>query len=116
MYKNQGYVLTNTAKEKTGRFIRPVNLHLLLCCLQSLCQLVGAGGSLGATGNTLNAGDNIIDVHAFHQRGDALQVAVAAAEELNILDLAVFNLKNDLSGAGALGLVSILHSVNSFLC
>ena len=116
MYKNMGFVLTNMAKEKTGRFIRPVNLGFLLSCLQSLSQLIGAGGSLGAAGNTLNAGDDLVDIHAFHQSGDALQVAVAAAEELNILDLAVFNLKDDLSGAGALGLVSILHRVNSFLC
>jgi len=82
---------------------------------QRLSQLIGAGGGLGAAVDAFHTGDDIIDIHALYQSGNPLQVAVAASEELNILHLAVFYFENDLTGAGTLGLVSILHSSFPFL-
>lgn len=79
----------------------------LLCqsLFQCLCQLVGAGGSLRTTGDALQTGDGFGGVHAFDQSTDALEVAVAAADVLNVFDLAIFDLEQDLTGASAAGLV-----------
>ena len=86
----------------------------VLCSLQSLCQLIGAGGGLHAAADAFHTGDDIVDVHSLYQRADAHQIAIAAAEELNIVNLAVFNFKGNLTGAGALGLVIVLHAVIPF--
>ena len=87
----------------------------VLCGLQSLCQLIGAGGLLHAAGDALDAGDDVIDVHAFDQSGNTLQVAVAAADELNILDLVILDLEEDALRADAGSLVFVLHNSISFL-
>ena len=81
---------------------------------QGLSQLIGAGGLLHAAANTLNSGDDVVNIAALNQSSDALQVAVAAADELNILHLVVFDIEQDSLGAGALGLVFV-HS-NNLLC
>ena len=47
-------------------------LLAVLSGLQSLCQLIGAGGLLHAAGDALNASDDVIDVHAFDQSGDKI--------------------------------------------
>ena len=85
-----------------------MNLSDGLVSLQCLCQLVGAGGLLHAAGNAFDAGDGLIDVHTFHQGADALQVAVAAAHELDALNLVVFHIEIDHLGAGTLGL-ELIH-------
>lgn len=90
-------------------------LLVFLCCLQSLCQLVRAGGGSAAAADALYAGDDFIDIHALNELADALQVTVAAAEEVQVMYLAVLNVKNDLLRAGAAGFVSVLHSDASFL-
>ena len=40
----------------------------------------------GAAGGTLHAGDGILSLHALEQAADALEVAVAAADDLDGLD------------------------------
>jgi hypothetical protein len=89
-----------------------LNLESSLCFFQRAGQLVGAGGGLHAAGGALQASDDIIDIHALYERADALEVAVATTDEFNILNLVVLDLKNDLTGTGALGLVTVLHNVN----
>ena len=82
----------------------------LLVCLggfQSLRQLIGAGGGLHAALDALDTGDDVVNVHPFHQLADALQVAVAAAYKLNILDLFVLNVEENLLGTGAFCLVFV---------
>ena len=80
-------------KEKIRARTARISETLALCGLQSLCQLIRAGGLLHAAGNAFHASDDIIYVHAFYQGSDALQVAVTAAKELNIADLVVFRSK-----------------------
>ena len=62
-----------------------------------------------------HSGDNIVNIHAFDQGTDSLQVAVAAAEELDVADLIVLNLEANHLGTGSLGSVSVLHNICSFL-
>ena len=72
-----------------------------------LRQLIGAGGGLHAALDALDTGDDVVNVHPFHQLADALQVAVAAAYKLNILDLVVLNVEENLLGTGAFCLVFV---------
>ena len=83
--------------------------QLLVCLggLQSLRQLIGAGGGLHAALDALNPGDDVVNVHSFHQLADALQVTVAAADKLNILDLVVLNVEENLLRTGAFCLVFV---------
>ena len=83
--------------------------------LQSGCQLVGAGGAFAAAGDAFQAGDDLIDLHAFYQRADALQVAVAAADVLDIFQLAFLDIKEDAAGTSAFGGVFVMHGGKSFL-
>ena len=85
------------------------------CFLQRLSQLIGAGGGLHTALDALHTGDHILNVHTFHQSADALQIAVAAAQELDIGDLAVLDIEEDLLGANALGFVLVTHIKISFL-
>ena len=82
--------------------------------LQGGSQLIGAGGSLAAAGGTFQTGDHIVNIHAFHQGADALEIAVAAAQKFHMGNLAVFYIEADLTGAGTFGLVSITHIAYSF--
>jgi len=102
-------------KEKLRMILHPEleTLQIGLCSLQCLCQLVGAGGFLHAAGNALNTGDDLINIHAFDKLCNALQVAVAATQELNILNLIVLDVKVNRLGAGALGIVFV-HNQNPF--
>ncbi len=77
--------------------------------LQCFGQLVGAGGALHAAGGAFQAGDDIVDIHALHQGADALEVAVAATDVLDIFDLAILDVKEDTLGTGALGLIFVAH-------
>jgi len=83
--------------------------------LQGLRQLVGAGSSLHTTADTLDTGDDLVDFATFHECGDALQITVAASNELNIGDFFVLDIKEDLLRAGAFGLVFVMHGKASFL-
>ncbi len=73
---------------------------------QCLCQLVGTRRSLAAAVDTLATGDDLLGLHAAHERHNALGVAVAAAQKLDIADDAVLDFDGDLSRAGALTDVS----------
>ena len=77
--------------------------------LQGLGQLVRAGGGLHAAADALHTGDHILDFLALYQRSDSLQVAVAAAQELYVMDLSVLHIKIDELRTGPLGLVSKVH-------
>ena len=82
--------------------------------LQRSCQLIGAGGGLAAAGGAFQPGDDFLNIHAFHQGGDALQIAIATAHIFHTFQLAVFDFKIDVLGTGSFGFVFKLHSVDSF--
>ena len=88
-----------------------VKFWLSVCFLQRLSQLVRAGGGLHAALDTLDAGNYIVNVHAIDQSADALQIAVASADKLNILDLVVLNVEQNALRASALGLVFVTHKL-----
>ena len=99
-----------TASER----MRSLFVFLSQSLLQSLSQLVGAGGGLGATGDAFQTSDGFLDIHAVNQSADALQIAGAAADVLHILYLAIFNLKENFAGASAAGLICVLHNLFPF--
>ena len=86
------------------------------CFFQSLCQLIGAGGGFEAAGGAFQSGDHFSDFHALHQRADTFQVAVAAANVLNIVKLAIFDLKQNSLGTSAFCFIFVLHDLLPFLC
>lgn len=51
-----------------------------------LGELVGAGGVLAVAVDAFEAGDGVLDFHAFQEGGDALGVAMATAREEDLLD------------------------------
>ena len=67
---------------------------LLFCFFQDVltegfAELVGAGCRFCAAANALQAVDHLSCIHTFDERADALKVAVAASEEVYILDATV---------------------------
>ena len=85
----------------------------LLLSLQSLFQsdgeLVGAAGGLAAAADAAQTLDSLLNAHALDELGNALQVTVAAAHEIDGLDDVALQLDIDASGASAAGHVSICH-------
>ena len=53
---------------------------------QRVRKLVGTGSFFHAAVDAVEAFDHGVDVHALDELGNALQVAVAAADEFNIFD------------------------------
>ena len=86
-------------KESTKRYL----FHVRLILLQRLCQLIRAGSWAEAALDAFDAGDCLVDIHAFDQAGNALGVAGAAAGKTNVFYDAVFKGKVDLSGTYAVG-------------
>ena len=70
---------------------------------KSLCQLVCAGGGLAVAGVAFQDVGDFLHVLAFAKLADGLQVAIAAAQELEVVHLAVFVVEGDELGAGAAG-------------
>ncbi len=70
---------------------------------QCLCQLVCAGGGLSVAGVAFQDVGDFLHVAAFAKLADGLQVAIAAAHELEVVHLAVFVVEGDELGAGATG-------------
>ena len=99
----------------SGCFNVDLAFQLCFCLLQCGGQLIGAGGFLATATNAVHSCNDIVDVHAFHQSANALQIAVATAQELHVLYLAVLNIEKDVLGASTFGLVLKLHVYISFL-
>ena len=79
--------------------------------LESLGQLVRAGGIFESAANPLHALDGILHPHSLQQVGDALQVAVAAALHAAVLDDAAIHVDLHIIGANAFRLIlNRLHS------
>ncbi len=87
-----------------------LRLFLRQRLFDGLGQLVGAGGAFEAAADTFELGNDILGLHAVHQSGHALRVAVAAAIELYVLQDAVLDFKLDGLAACALGSVSVSHN------
>ena len=89
---------------------------LLLCqiCLESLRELIGAGGAFKAATNARKTLDGFLYLHASDQRGNALGVARASAVILHVLDDAVFDIDIDHSGANTSGLIGQMF--HTYLC
>ena len=60
-----------------------MGLQLSQRLFQVLGDLVGAAGGLAAAGRAFHAGDGVLGLHALQQTADALQVAIAAADDLD---------------------------------
>ena len=54
--------------------------------LEGAAELVGAGGRLRATADAIDALDDIVNLLTSNQLADALQIAIATAQEEYLLD------------------------------
>lgn len=91
-------------------FLRRFSLRLLQRLLQSPCQLVRAGGVLEAAADALQPGNGLLRRQSLHQDGDALQIAAAAAQNLQVLNhMGVVQLHPHMLGTNALGTKFIYH-------
>jgi len=82
-------------------------LSICLCGLEGLCQLIRAGSGLHAALDAFYTGDGFVNIHAFCQCRDTFQIAIAATDELNVLDLVILNIKIDHLRAGSFGFVLV---------
>jgi len=87
--------------------------------LQGPAELVWAGGVLGTAAHAVKPLDDVVNLLSAHQLTDALQIAVAASEEENLLDDVVLVSSHvDQFRAGAVGFVLYmfcLHKAMNFL-
>ena len=92
----------------------PCKLCSLGICVKRLfdClrKLIRAGGLAEAALDAAQFFSGGAGIHALHESGDALEVAVAAACECHIFKDAVLNVENDLGGAGAFGFECCFHA------
>ena len=72
---------------------------------QSLGELVRAGCTLKTATNAGKALDDFVNGHSVNQARNPLRVAVAAAVEADVINVSVNNVKRDVAGANALGLL-----------
>ncbi len=79
-----------------------------------MAELVGAGGGFVAAADAAEFGDHVVDFLAGDEAADALQVAVAATEERDLLDdVVVVGRHIDEQRASALG--GVLYVFHNFL-
>lgn len=87
------------------------------CLLEGVAELIGAGGRLAVALDATHTGDNVCGLLAFDEGGDALCIAMASAEELNILDhVVVVQFDVDEAGTGAAGLIIDFFHIRWFCC
>ena len=87
-------------------------LHLGQSFGQRHRDLIGAAGRTGAAVHTLHPLDRILCLHILQQAADALQVAVAAAQNFHIGDGVIFTqLHAGHLGAGAFICIRMNHSI-----
>ena len=73
-------------------------------------QLIGTGGVLVSTTDTLQLADYFVGPHTSHERRNALQVAVTTSRELDILYDALFiDIKVYLGRTRPLRIIGIFH-------
>lgn len=82
---------------------------------QGLGQLVRTGGGLIAALNPCHAGDGVLGLHARQQLGNALEVAAAASQNLDLLNHAFLDFHVHKLGAYALGFILNGQWSSSFL-
>lgn len=70
----------------------------LQCGFDRLCKLIGAGGTASAAVIAAQDPDDFLCVLAFHEFSDGLEIAVAAAVETDVVQLAVFEAEMNLTG------------------
>ena len=70
--------------------------------LEQLGELVGAGGTLAATVDALQALDGVGNLHTLEERGKTLGVATAAAYEGHVFDDTIAECNINLHGADTL--------------
>ena len=93
------------------------NRCALLHLFQRPGQLIRAGSPLHPAFHALEESGYLLCALSFHEPCDALQVSVAAAGEGNVLYDTILDIKVDAPGAGAFGLICVMHEILLlFLC
>lgn len=72
---------------------------------QCLGQLIGTRGAASSAVDSFEPCDDFIDLHALDQCRNALRIAMAAADELNTLDMIPFDGHIDEFRTGAVGFI-----------
>lgn len=81
--------------------------------LQRLSELIGAGSTLAVAVDTVQTANDLIHGHTLHQFGDALQISVTAAGDLQRLHDPVLHNNVHITGANSLGGKIHLHTINA---
>jgi len=79
--------------------VKELGLMFCLVFLQGLAELVHTGGGLGAASDAAETVQDEIDIHAFDHGGDGLEIALAPAAEIDVVDAAVVDDEVDFLGA-----------------
>ena len=83
-------------------FGRSCSVHFSQSLFQVLCDLIRAAGAAEAAFHILKAFDDLFGLHAANDAADALQVAIAAADDFHALNgVVIVQYKVGLLGAGA---------------
>ena len=89
-----------------------VTAYFLHHSFQCTSQLVRARGRFKSAADSFQSADGFLGSHSFYQSTDALEIAIAAADDIEACDdLVIVSLEVNILGTGALGLVhDVLHS------
>ena len=85
------------------------NFQLSTYLADGAAQLVGTRGVFPAAADAFQAGQDFLDFHALDKASDALQVAVATAEEDDVVQTAVDDVEVDELAAGLFSLIGVVH-------
>ena len=91
-----------------------LNFHFSICLTDGSAELVGARCVFPAAADAFQSGQDILDFHALDKASNALQVAVAAAEEDDVVKSSVDDVEVYLLAAGLFSLIGVVHGVYSF--
>ena len=87
--------------------IRYLRLLRLTSLAQGLDELVGTAGGAATAGVALENGGDVLDAFAVDELANSLEIAVAAADEVNMLDGVAVKIDVDLARADAFGSIGI---------
>ena len=93
------------------------NFQFSICLTDGSAELVGARGVFPAAADAFQSGQYILDFHALDKASNALQVAVAAIEEDDVVESSVDDVEVYLLAAGLFSLIGVVHDIyNALMC
>jgi hypothetical protein len=79
-------------------------------------KLVGTRSVFPTASDAFKTVDDLRHIHSLYQAGNALEIAMAATQEGNVMQLAINDVEVYLFTAGLFGLIGVVHLLNSLIC